>query len=251
MQHWAATQGHTGLVKALLERSAAIETMDDGGWTPLLSAASAGRAEIVTDLLRAGADANFTAAESGTTPLIAAARCGRSSNRSRGAFSEFFSHEHSLRPGRAIVCFAWMFTRAPCVRGSASISRLSRTPVPSAWPPVRSKGHTLVVEALVASGAALHHADALSGATALHVAAGKGHTATVRRLCALGAAINRPDAAGDTALHRAAADGQLETASCLVELGASTDVVNREGKRCLDVASGDVRVQLRLMLAAK
>ena len=54
--HYAADEGDTELVAALLSAGAELEAQDGAGLTPIAVAAEAGRGEVVLDLLEAGAD---------------------------------------------------------------------------------------------------------------------------------------------------------------------------------------------------
>ncbi|KAJ8571323.1 hypothetical protein ON010_g5513 [Phytophthora cinnamomi] len=67
--HWACATGRLDVAEFLLEHAkAAVNVQDDAGWTPLMSAASAGHGDVVGLLLSKGADANL-ANENGQIPL--------------------------------------------------------------------------------------------------------------------------------------------------------------------------------------
>ncbi|KAL4095549.1 hypothetical protein PRIC1_008923 [Phytophthora ramorum] len=67
--HWACATGRLDVAEFLLEHTqAAVNVQDDAGWTPLMSAASAGHGNIVGLLLSKGADANVPN-ENGQIPL--------------------------------------------------------------------------------------------------------------------------------------------------------------------------------------
>ncbi|KAE8878125.1 hypothetical protein PF005_g14068 [Phytophthora fragariae] len=67
--HWASATGRLDVAEFLLEQAkASVNVQDDAGWTPLMSAASAGHGDIVGLLLSKGADANL-ANENGQIPL--------------------------------------------------------------------------------------------------------------------------------------------------------------------------------------
>ncbi|CAI5720487.1 unnamed protein product [Hyaloperonospora brassicae] len=58
--HWACASGRLNVAEFLLTRArASLDVQDDAGWTPLMSAASAGHAEIVGLLLSSGASAEL------------------------------------------------------------------------------------------------------------------------------------------------------------------------------------------------
>ena len=61
----AYSRGHTELAGHLLDQvgKAAVDSPDDDGWTPLIIAASAGHAQLVTMLLDNGADVNKTTSQ--------------------------------------------------------------------------------------------------------------------------------------------------------------------------------------------
>ncbi|KDO24528.1 hypothetical protein SPRG_10343 [Saprolegnia parasitica CBS 223.65] len=65
--HWAAACGHMDVADLLVGLSK-INHQDDSGWTPLMSAASAGHVEMVSFLLSKGANPNL-ANENGQIPL--------------------------------------------------------------------------------------------------------------------------------------------------------------------------------------
>ena len=73
---YAAKDGHAELVRELLTAGAKLNAKDNDGDTALMYAAIDNRAEIVKDLLTAGADVNAKN-NNGTTPLIAASLRGR------------------------------------------------------------------------------------------------------------------------------------------------------------------------------
>eukprot|EP00644_Phytophthora_capsici_P000016 jgi/Phyca11/4920/fgenesh1_pm.PHYCAscaffold_4_\ len=67
--HLACALGQLEVAEFLLEHAkAAVNVQDDAGWTPLMSAASAGHGEIVRLLLSKGADSNLPN-ENGQIPL--------------------------------------------------------------------------------------------------------------------------------------------------------------------------------------
>ena len=64
--HWACAGGHTNILRMLLghleskeERTRIIDQQDDGGWSPLMSAVSAGHIEVVKELLSHNCDCNI------------------------------------------------------------------------------------------------------------------------------------------------------------------------------------------------
>ncbi len=73
---YAAKDGHADIVRELLAAGAKLNAKDNDGDTALMYAAIDNRAEIVKDLLMAGADVNAKN-NNGTTPLIAASLRGR------------------------------------------------------------------------------------------------------------------------------------------------------------------------------
>ena len=77
--HSAAYDGHLKLVKALVEKGADVNVMDEDGRTPLYMASNNGHKEVVVALLHNGANINIATKNSGMTPLMLASMCGHKS----------------------------------------------------------------------------------------------------------------------------------------------------------------------------
>jgi ankyrin repeat protein len=73
--HWAAVQNDIKAVSACLANGDDPDTADDGGWTPLISAASAGYAHVAGALIEAGANPKLATNENRTAFFYAVCRC--------------------------------------------------------------------------------------------------------------------------------------------------------------------------------
>ena len=69
---WAASENHPDAIKMLTELSADVNLRSDGGFTPIMFAARAGKIEAVEALLKAGANANDTLKPKPTAQATAA-----------------------------------------------------------------------------------------------------------------------------------------------------------------------------------
>ncbi len=173
--YWAASGGHTEVVKALLTRDTEgnklpkvdVNKATDDGFTPLHSAAYNGHTAVVETLLENKAEVD-KADKYGWTPLHWAARNGHS----------------------AVV--------ETLLANGAEVNNDGWTPLHSA----AREGHSAVVKTLLASGADVNKADK-DGSTPLHWAARNGHTAVVKTLLEKGADVNIADKNGTTPLSLA------------------------------------------------
>ena len=98
------------------------------------------------------------------------------------------------------------------------------------------KGHCTIIEALAARGADVNAKDALTGTTALHLAAIEGQAGAIQLLLDRGANIDDPDKDGKTALHHAAKEARGLVVYTLLSKGASCDLCDKSGKTALDYA---------------
>jgi ankyrin repeat protein len=172
------------VVRLLLENGARSD-INTPCWqlrhTPLIAAAAAGRAEVVTLLIENGAQIDL-ADQHQLTPLIHAAWHGR-----RSVIEVLLNHGASPngKPGElsALILAA-------------------------------EGGHEDVIQLLADRGADLDHADLL-GTTALIGAAKRGKTNAVRRLIALGAYIDHIDKRGNSALFYAGRENHVDIVDLL------------------------------------
>ena len=172
------------VVRLLLENGARSD-INTPCWqqrhTPLIAAAAAGRAEVVTLLIENGAQIDL-ADQHQLTPLIHAAWHGR-----RSVMEVLLNHGASpnVKPGElsALILAA-------------------------------EGGHEDVIQLLADRGADLDHADLL-GTTALIGAAKRGKTKAVKRLIRLGAYIDHIDKRGNSALFYASRENHVDIVDLL------------------------------------
>ena len=149
--HWAVYLDDTDTTTLLIQGGADVNTSNDYGVTPLGLASRNGNAQILRQLLKAGADPNDSrhAVNAGETPLMLAARSGQV---------------------EAVTTLLDVETRVNAKETWNGQSALM-------W--ATAEGHVSVVRALIAHGADIH-ARSNSGATALLFAARKGSPGSVR-----------------------------------------------------------------------
>ncbi|KAJ3220509.1 hypothetical protein HK099_004247 [Clydaea vesicula] len=174
--HSACSGGKSNVVEYLISMKVEVDAKDDADWTPLLIAASVGNLEIVEMLVKAGADINHQN-EQGNTPL-----------------------------------------HYSC-----------------------SKNRYEVVEYLLNSKADLGASNKL-GQLPIHRAA-----SLVGLLLDKGSKLNAKDNVWNTPLHLACESGFGETAKFLIERGADVEIQNKEKNTCFDVI-GDNNLKKHLML---
>ena len=73
--HWASSNGDIKLVQERILEGDDINSTDDGGWTPLISASSCGHIHIVALLLENGAKLNLKTKENRDGFFYAVSRC--------------------------------------------------------------------------------------------------------------------------------------------------------------------------------
>ena len=205
--HWAASEGHSPMVGLLLACStkAVVDRRDGGGWTPLLSAFSAGHFDAMALLLRAGAD-----------PMC----------RTKGG--QTFVHYHK---GRAELLSAALKVLAGGEGGGGGGGGGGRGRGGAG-----EQTHTPWTEKQITE---LVNARDVSGATALHrcgvAKTAAGALATGRVLLQFGADPNIRDAEGETPLHAAARYGLDAWIEVLISNGAKEGAKNAGGKVAKEV----------------
>lgn len=174
------------LLQALKDTDASPDVCDADGATLLTLAARQGRAEIVRELLRRGADANRRGLN-GHTPLTAAAQGG-----------------HDL-----VVL--------ELLREGADPDRWNAQGQPPLHEAAR-QGQVRVMRTLLAAGARIGAWNKV-GHAPLHAAAHTGHTAAVLALVEAGVPATALDEHGLNAVHAAAVNRHFDTVAWLRERG--------------------------------
>ena len=161
----AARDGHTEVVKTLIEIGANINIQNDNGDTALILAARRGLTEIVKILVENGADMNIKDSRYGRTALIYAAKDSRYG---RTALI------YAAREGRTEVVKLLIDNGANM---NIKDSRYGRTALDMA----AREGRTEVVKLLIDNGANMN-IKGRYGRTALDMAEGRGHTEIINIL---------------------------------------------------------------------
>ena len=254
---WAAWEGHTQVVRGLIEHGADVHARTTTGYTALLLAAREGYTETTQALLEAGADVN-EAAEDGTTALVIAII------RRHTTYAEFLlsqGADPNLGPGFTPLHWAagkWDTELNDLSNGVAEGNQWS------VFGGLRDPDRLRVVKSLLGHGADPNartrrtpgfgirvkgHLGNITGGTAFLIAARANHIAVMRELIAHGADPLIPTTNGTTPLMMAAGVGHepgitrsveseaLEAVYLCAELGADVNAVNEAGDTALHGAA--------------
>jgi len=209
-----------GIARSLLVQAADPDTMTDDGWTILMLAAQAGRAELVMLLLEATADMDARGAGGGRTALMIA------------------------------VCGGEIALVQMLVESRSNVDLIDRTTGKTALVMAIEASHWEAAELLIRCGACLA-ARRYDGKTALILAAGAGHTKVVSLLAELCADLDSQSDNGSYALLEAAVSSRWAVARTLVAHGASMNVGNGScSKTPLMLASAAGQQELVELLVA-
>jgi ankyrin repeat protein len=214
----AATNGHEGKVKLLLDQSADVEAADEYGRTPLYQASNNGHVDVVRLLLDRGADVEV--ADSNGWKLLY-----------RASYNGHIDVVRLLLEKGADVV----------------VASHGRTPLLSA----STSGHVEIVKLLLEKGADVTVASQ-EGWTPLHSASGRGHIEIGKLLLA----TEKVDADsknkwGRTPLSYAAAHGHETVVKLLIEKGAEFNTWAREVQSMLQAAASKGNHSLLQLLIGK
>ncbi len=254
---WATWEGHTDVVRTLLEHGTDVDARTTTGYTALLFAAREGDSETTEALLEAGADVN-AAAWDGTTALVVATIRRQTSH---VAFLLSHGADPNLGPGFTPLHWAagkWDTELNDLSNGVAEGNEWS------AFGGLRGPDRLRVVKLLLSHGSDPNirtertpgfgirvkgHLGNITGGTAFLIAARANDLAVMRELLARGADPLIPTSNGTTPLMMAAGIGHapgitrssereaLEAIHLCVELGADVTAVNESGDTALHGAA--------------
>lgn len=212
------------LAAALLVGATTLPSAAAGAETPLIEAARAGDAALVTALLQQGADAE-SASPDGTTALHWAARAAapEAVERLLGAGAD---PQRANRYGVTPLALA-AESGEPAVVGAllaAGADPDTATPAGETVLMVAARtGRVAVLDQLLAGGAAVDATESWRGQTALMWAAAENNADAVRRLVQAGADVEARSGGGLTALLFAVREGRIDAARALLAAGADVN----------------------------
>ena len=194
--HLSTYLGHREATKGLLARGAPLETRSDhDGMTAVLWAAGQGHADVLGDLLDAGANPHAVD-DHGRTALHYSA--------SRG-------HHDAVR----------LLLKSGVAVDSTSDRRVTALQLAAA------EGHVEIVKALCDAGAALDAQADEAKMSALHGASLMGHTAVIQVLLGAGAAATALDSSARTPLHHAAQRGHAAAVEALLNASSAAAILEK------------------------
>jgi len=214
----------------------------EGGLTALHMAASAGFADTVTALLKAGADVDALVPNDHgfrMTPLLVAIQGNNYKTvkalLNAGADLEvpIFEGQMEVRGQNLMAALTPLHVAVGQFEGIEVVRALLEANASIAadaygLTPLHMASDVEIVGALLAAGADIH-ALTFDGRTPLHGIAAGGTPGAVNSLLSAGAIIEARDAAGETPLHHAAASGTAGTIKALLAAGADITAQNAEG----------------------
>ncbi|XP_050993076.1 transient receptor potential cation channel, subfamily N, member 1 isoform X2 [Labeo rohita] len=238
----AAEQGHTEVVKILLQNNARVDVFDEEGKAAIHLAAEQGHQDIVDVLLAHKAFVNVKTKQ-GLTPLHLSAQSGsaqlvRLLVETHQASVDALSLKKQTPlhlaaiSGQLDVCSSLLSLKADItatdIRG--------QTPLHLA----AENNHSEVVKLFLRHRPELATLANMEGATCTHIAAAKGSVAVIKELLLFnqrGAGTLNNKANGLCPLHLAAAGGHMEVVKVLLEAGASVTEEDAEGMTAIHLAA--------------
>lgn len=207
--HLAARQGHTGMLKVMIEKGVDMNLAKDAparaGMTPLHEACAAGRQDVVKMLMAAGADDALKDSE-GETPAHLA------------LLKKKFGEQPSAEQ-RAGVLRELKHLDIPGNDGKTPLMLLTYE-------------HMKILPLFLDRGVDVNHRDNL-GRTAMMLNPDKD---MAKELLRAGADITLADNEGNTALHHALMEYSEDTARYLIKKGADCNCPNNDGETPADIA---------------
>ena len=196
---------------------ALINAQENGGWSPLIIAASKGNLRIVKLLLDHGADVNVRSGGDQTALYVA---CHNG-----------FAHvmEELMKKGADATIRLKQSLESPAF-GALTTGRIE------------------ILKRLLAYDPSLISLATVSGATLLHAAAQIGKMPSVELLISLGADVDAKKKDGTSPLAGAAALGHVEVVKRLSDAGASLDARNGFGATALHLACNSKQLKMAIML---
>ena len=232
----AARDGHTDVVKFLIDNGVDLNHKDSVGWTALMFAATWERMEIVKLLIDNGADLNITnygktalmyAAWNGSTEVVKTLiEIGANINiqNDNGDTALILAARRGLTEIVKILVENGADMNIKDKYGWTALMH-------AAW-----NGSTEVVKFLIDNGADLNHKNN-GGWTALMYASRYGYTEVVKLFIDNGADMNHKSNVGGTALICAAREGRTEVVKLLIDNGADMNIKDVDGWTALMYAS--------------
>ena len=273
----ASVEGHTEIVKVLLERGAQVDLQDNGGWTALMWASYSGCTEIVNVLVERGAQVDLQN-NVGLTALIWAS--GRGHTEIVRVLLER-SAQVDLQNNDGWTALMWASCRGHTeivnvllqrgaqvdlqdTDGSTALMLASDNEDMDIAKLLMDHGakvgrdHVLVaacmsgddslVLSLINSGVNVNCLVKIDGSewSPLMMASSEGHTDIVKLLLQRGAQVDLQDNVGLTALMWASEAGNVETVQLLLEHGARVDLETNDGITAMNRAGSHEILDLLL-----
>ena len=213
----AAENGHTDIVRILINEGAELNIRDKLDNTPLIKAAIGGYDNTIRELINEGAEVNVENV-SGITPLTYAAIGG---------------HDETLKT---------------LIEKGAEVNRENNQGATSIIHAAKY-GQTGAIQILIDKGADVKNIADKRGNTPLMAATQNEHIDAISLLVNAGAGMNRADNQGNTALMIAIIEGKEDVAKSLLEYGKiELDSTNKEGKNTLMLAIQNKMDHVSLLL---
>ena len=236
----AARYGHIDAVELLLKKGANPNTSDKDGGTALYYAAGGGFCEVVKTLLKENVDPNKALTDDGSTPLIIAAQEGHLATvkvlLEKKADVNKTRTDDFASPLYMAVCKNHFDVVRVLVDAGAKLEQAT-TDYDKTTPLGQAvlSNYLEIAGFLLERGANVNALDSDQDIILIY-AVHDNNVEMVRQLLKWGAYVNFSPSDGNTALHIAGANGNMEMIEDLLQAGAAVDMMNKHGFTPADYA---------------